>query len=337
PDFLLSSLVNIQPDDEVLIIIVERRVGTEWQAIFMGVFNEVAYGPLVPFRYLDAYRAPHAFLTGLLLHRECPDTALEAFFEQVVRANRGRWSAVRLVCYPRTRAVSDASDRSLRERKVHWHEYCPEQRASIAPSSVPADYLEKQLSRRSLRNLRRKKRQLESMGEYEWRFVPSAEVGERTIAEFLRLEDLGWKGHEGSSLIATPGHQRFFEEMITKLAARGQVFFTEILLDGEVIASTSNLMSGRSGFAFKLGWDPAYARQSIGILNELELIEHMPTYLADIDHMDSGAMPGSFMEDLWSGRDTLSGGYYATDAKSTFYIQAYKMAATIKRCLKGQW
>ena len=38
----------------------------------------------------------------------------------------------------------------------------------------------------------------------------------------------------------------------------------------KTIASTSNMVSGRAGFAFKVGWDGRFRKYGVGILNAIQ-------------------------------------------------------------------
>jgi CelD/BcsL family acetyltransferase involved in cellulose biosynthesis len=100
--------------------------------------------------------------------------------------------------------------------------------------------------------------------------------------------------------------------MIAGFRAAGGVFFTELLLDGQVIASTCNLISGNSAFAFKLGWDPAYAKYAPGLLNELFLLQNVQAKFSHLDFFDSGAVEGSFIDALWCDKRVLVSGVFAT-------------------------
>lgn len=54
----------------------------------------------------------------------------------------------------------------------------------------------------------------------------------------------------------------------------GRAFFTEIVLNDKIISSTTNLISGKAGFAFKVGWDIEFAKYGPGIVNEIKTLEH---------------------------------------------------------------
>jgi CelD/BcsL family acetyltransferase involved in cellulose biosynthesis len=144
-----------------------------------------------------------------------------------------------------------------------------------------------------------------------WRALRGREITSACIERFIDLEHLGWKGQEGTSLRSRPEDEQFFREMIGEFAAHDRAVFTELSVGDTVVASTSNLISGKRGFAFKLGWHPNYHRMAPGLLNEVEFIRNAPAVFRDIDFIDSGAAEGSFLEELWSERRAVVSGAYA--------------------------
>lgn len=167
------------------------------------------------------------------------------------------------------------------------------------------------------------------MGRLEWRYVSAGEIDGQTLEDLLRLEDAGWKGDFGTSLQSET--RAFFLDFIGRFRCRGQAFFTEMRLDGKVIASTCNISSGITGFAFKLGWDPAYCRQSVGFLNEYLLVREAPAHLSHLRHMGSGAEPGSFLEQLWTDSRVLLTDAYCLNHLAYLYLWVYRSWLAFKR------
>jgi hypothetical protein len=91
-----------------------------------------------------------------------------------------------------------------------------------------------------------------------------------------------------------------------------RLFITELSLDGLAIASSVNLISGGAGFAFKIGWHADFAKMSPGVLNEVEFIRHAPEIVGGLKYIDSGAVEGSFIDNLWVGRRVLTSGIFGT-------------------------
>jgi CelD/BcsL family acetyltransferase involved in cellulose biosynthesis len=160
-------------------------------------------------------------------------------------------------------------------------------------------------------------------------------VTPEVIETFLRLENKGWKGEEQSSLLSQPKHAEFFRDMAQRFAADGRAFFCELLLDGRVIASSSNFVSGRVGFAFKIGWDGDFAAVGPGILNELELMRWLGEGGLDIDYMDAGAMEGAYIQRLWKTVTDVKSGVLVGGNVGTAILPALNFARGVKRAVLG--
>ena len=108
-------------------------------------------------------------------------------------------------------------------------------------------------------------------------------------------------------------------------------------LDGDVIASTSNLISGGTGFAFKIGYNPGYAKMSPGVLNEVEFIQHAPTLCGSLSYIDSGALEGSYIDQLWAGRRVLASGMFGTTSLGRTVLRSIEQMRRIKWWGRSRW
>jgi hypothetical protein len=151
--------------------------------------------------------------------------------------------------------------------------------------------------------------------------------------DFIRLEHSGWKGDEGTSLYSNPNHRRFFYEMMAGFNETGRAFFTELSLNGKNISSTSNLISGKAGFAFKVGWDIEYAKYGPGILNEIKTLEHGQESLSDIEYIDSSAAQNSYINRFWPGRRDICEGMFSLTPVGHTVLAGIKMARKMKNSL----
>jgi len=183
--------------------------------------------------------------------------------------------------------------------------------------------------------VRRCRRQLQDVGSLDWRVVDGADLA-AAAETFLHLEHLGWKGKAGTSLRSHPADETFFLACIAGFAAQGQVWFTELRLDGQAIASTCNFRSGGAGFAFKLGWDPAWRRYGPGFLNAAALVEAAPTCCAGMAYLDSGAQAGCYIEELWPDRRELVDLYVPLSALGNLVLCGMGLLRRLKRRLTRQ-
>jgi len=257
----------------------------------------------VPLPHLAGYASRHSFLGGLLVDRTCARAALDAFLVYALGQAR-HWHAIVLKDTVLDGPQAGLLHQCARARALHPFILARCERAVLRPQAAGEAYLASRIASR-MKALRRSRRRLEDEGPVSWSIHRRPEGLAAVIERHLLLEHAGWKGDGGSSLLSTPQGAQFFREVFAAFGRDGQALFTELAAQEQVVASTSNLVSGGAGFAFKVGWDPAHAKVSPGQLNEVELIRHAPQVCADLACIDSGASPGSFIESLWLERRAL--------------------------------
>jgi CelD/BcsL family acetyltransferase involved in cellulose biosynthesis len=121
--------------------------------------------------------------------------------------------------------------------------------------------------------------------------------------------------------------------MVRGFAGAGRALFFELRVGDRVISSTSNFLSGRAAFAFKIGWHRDFAKMSPGILNEAESIRHAPSLLGKLEFFDSGAGLNSYIDELWVDRRPLSKSLFVTSRAGHVMLGAVALAKRLKRGL----
>jgi len=282
----------------------------------------------IPLPHLQAVRSPYTCLSGLLLDRDCPHQALATLLDSMQTHAPKVQGMVLGPVY-----LDGAVARLIQaqgERGVHiHHDPQTDQRAVLQRCELGDAHLTAALGKRKA-DLDRRMRPLGERGVVGWRCYRDGGIPERVVESFLRLEHAGWKGREGSSLRSNPAREQFFRAMVAGFGAEGRAFFTELTLDGEPIASTSNFISQRAGFAFKVGWHPDYAKHSPGVLNEIEMIRRAPEVLPDIDEFDSGAASDSYINGLWRSRRPLAQIVVVTRLRGRVAMQTMQSLRSIK-------
>lgn len=330
PHFIQPALKYLDPRKRVVLVGIFRNEGGCDRLIGVGPFVIRPPTARFPLPHLEAYRSPHTFLTGMLLDRDHHWLALAAL-GAYLSSGGVPWCGIEF----EERFADSALDEIHKDEsitfRISWNEYYRHRRA-ILVSATAAESVSAVLAGGTLgKELRRKRRRLEERGEVGWRFRTGAEVTSECIDTFLHLEDQGWKGQTGKSMLSREGHADFFRDMSQRFAGAGRAFFTELTLDGRVIASTSNFISGRIAFAFKIGWDIEFAAVSPGLLNELELMKYADKYLPTVDFVDSGAAEGSFIDRLWRDRRDVATGILTGGYAGAAILPALSMARRLKR------
>jgi CelD/BcsL family acetyltransferase involved in cellulose biosynthesis len=139
------------------------------------------------------------------------------------------------------------------------------------------------------RNLRRRTRHLEEAGTLalgSWnepagqssRHAPRAVIPRHTecadyvagqaLASALQtafeIEDRGWKGRKGTSILRTPGLAHYFARQAELLAARGQLALHFLTVNGEPIAFEYGYLGKGTYLAHKIGYLPEHQKAAPG-------------------------------------------------------------------------
>jgi CelD/BcsL family acetyltransferase involved in cellulose biosynthesis len=320
PFFVLPALRHLDPDLRPLLLAV-RSGGA---LVGLGVFRERSASRRFPLRHLSAYRSRHSFLSGFLADRGCAGMVVGSLLDWVAAQ---RWHGLAFSQLPEG-PLQQLLVREAARRSGTWLEYDRKPRATLCAAQAGEEAVARISSQRRKKH-RKAWQRLEESGAAEWRLRIEQQDG--CAERFLELEHLSWKGAAGTSLLSTEASAAFFREMAEGFSRNGRIFYTEIALDGTAISSTTNLVSGHGGFAFKTGSDPRYASMSVGVLNEVELLRRAPSALPHVQHMDSGAEPGSYLDDLWPGRRLMSDGLLTTTPLASVAGRLSFAALALKR------
>ncbi|MCK6423483.1 MAG: GNAT family N-acetyltransferase [Burkholderiaceae bacterium] len=332
PHFVLPALRHLDPGVGAELVFAEAPAATA-AGTLLGVFclAQRRGNALLPLPHVELYHSMHSFCGAPLL---APGTAAVAW-EALLRSLRGALSG-RFALVIRSIEQDGPAHQALREAcgrtGCSLHDSEPRQRAMLYPPDTGVEALKRNL-RKQHAEVERCRRRVGETGTLSWHIHRGA-IEPRVIEDFLRLEHAGWKGEAGSSLRANPHEEAFFTDMVRSFAAQGRALFTELRLDDRTIASTSNMVSGATGFAFKVGWDPEYRKFGIGILNEAELVRQAPQVCADLRAFDSGAEPASFIEKLWPGRRPLVTSVVAFGPLARAGLQAMRLARAARGRLR---
>ena len=331
PRFVLPALKWLPANGPVWAVSVHDSAARGAELRGLGLFQPRAPRPLFPLPHAQVYTSPHSFLGGVLLDAQTAHPALQTMLEALSRRTHG----LRMGHAPRAGATAQVVHDVVAERGASWHEEEWLDRACILRSEDWAGRWRQHVPASRLQGYERQWRKLAESGEVSWHYLRGDEVQDRTIERFMELEHAGWKGEQGTSLRSDPRHAGFFHEMTRGFRDEGDLFFTELRLNGEVIASTCNLVSGCDGFAFKVCFDPLYAKRSPGILNELGFLKGLESPVDHFRFIDSGSAPGSFIEQLWPDRVQLHSGSIALGALTRAAAQTAKALSLLRRRLIG--
>jgi CelD/BcsL family acetyltransferase involved in cellulose biosynthesis len=178
-------------------------------------------------------------------------------------------------------------------------------RAMFRPTADADTYLCAALSAKHRKMIRRQERQLSEIGRLEYDALTPDDDVEVWIEEFLRLEASGWKGRENSAIASDESDQNYFRSIAKEAFRQGRLSMLALRLDGRPIAFKCDFHAGRGLFTFRIAFDENYARNSPGMLLEIENLRRLHAR-SQIEWVDSCNDSFSFMfSRLWTERRTI--------------------------------
>jgi hypothetical protein len=250
----------------------------------------------VPISVLRLWKHRYCPLCTPLIRAEHADECLKAFFKWLADPNHPSQANCAVV---ELRYITGDGpfhallvDYFYRSMQLTYTEDC-HVRALFRPAENAEAYLNRAFSGRRRKDMRSQARRLAEQGKIEFTELLEESDVEQWVTDFLRLEASGWKGNEGSAIASKKEDHEFFMVLAREGFRRGQLRMLSLKLNGQPIALTFDLTTGRAVFALKIAYDEEYARFSPGVLLEMDNVQrlHNPHY----DWSDSCAVPLHFM------------------------------------------
>lgn len=335
PHFVLPAIEHLTPRAGIAVLAFETTTELGADLVGIGVFEESAGTRLAPLPHMRAYLAnSNTFLTGLLVDPHRSQDVLQALFDYAQQQG-GAWKCLEFQQRTKNTELDEQFEIAAKRAGFHWQGW-EFQRPLFFPHQLTEESLQQSLSKNRRKKLRRNHRGLQSQGRLTFEVIRSRANMMSHADEFLRLEDSGWKGEEGSSLKSSAGSTAFFHEVVSGFAHENRMIFTELRLDDRVIGSTANFVAGQAGFAFKSGWDPDYRAFSPGIQQEFRLACSDADSLSDLDYFDSGTDMNSWMESVWPATRTVTSGFFTSSSFSRLVVSQMLRLRDLKRTVSDR-
>lgn len=176
-----------------------------------------------------------------------------------------------------------------------------EERAMLATDMPGQAYYEAVVRKKKRKEIARLRNRLAELGTVETVQGAGDAGPDAWLAEFLALEQAGWKGRNGSALADHPETRALFLAATHQAHAAGKLHLIAMRLDGKPLAMLVNFLSPPGGFSFKTAFDEDFARYSPGVLLQIDNLDILRDH--DLAWMDSCAAEGHPMIDsLWAER-----------------------------------
>lgn len=180
----------------------------------------------------------------------------------------------------------------------------------------------------------RKKLEREGVLEIERLRAPSDDELYETLEACFVVEDLGWKGKEGTSIRKTPSLRNYLHQDARMVRDLGLLDLWLLKLDGKIIAFEYCHFSKGICFSHKISFDPAFDRFSPGrVLRCMQL---------ELYHQDPEAVCLNTLGVLcsakskWTTRSYRSSRLFvaASNPCSNLLFRAFKLTRRMARCFR---
>jgi CelD/BcsL family acetyltransferase involved in cellulose biosynthesis len=281
---------------------------------------------------LTGWTHPYAPFGAPLTDRDEAEAAIVAFLDHVEVETR----LPGLILLPLVTAdgpFADVLARVLARHGGRAERFGEHARALLAPEAERLGYLDRAVSPKRLKELRRQRRRLLDKGQLKTVTAREPDELPRALADHLALEAQGWKGRAGSAAGQHAVVRAFMEAALTALAAQGGVRIDRLMQNNHPLASTITLCSGQCAWFWKIAYDEEFARYSPGVQISLDLTEAL---LAEPDALraDSCATADHPMIDhLWRERLALTDLLIAPSAAALAQLRIARPLEALRRTL----
>jgi CelD/BcsL family acetyltransferase involved in cellulose biosynthesis len=122
------------------------------------------------------------------------------------------------------------------------------------------------------KDLKRRWRRFAEHGEVE--IAHELGLSQGSLDEMFRIEELQWKGREGTAMGSRPETKMFYEEIARWASENGWLRLWWMRADGSACAFALDVVVGQTYYGLKVGYDPNYARFSPGMLLQDDTIRY---------------------------------------------------------------
>lgn len=124
------------------------------------------------------------------------------------------------------------------------------------------------------KGLQKKMRKAEEQGSLRLDCVTQVDALQPAFEQFLQVEDSGWKGQRGTSIVKQPAKLAYYQSLLQSYGELGQCQINLLYLDNTVIAAQFGVQVNGRLYLLKIGFREDFAAISPGYLILGKLIEY---------------------------------------------------------------
>jgi len=302
PWMLSSAWENFGSKNNIVVVLISTDSN---QAIGLFPLECKTDFHRLPIKHHTLWKYLHCFLCTPILRSGSESAATYEFFNWYRSwSERGTFLALRQLSgtgrfYQELQSTTKDLRLTLLETDSH-------ERALLRSGQPGTAFLDQAVSAKKRKEYRRQQNRLSEQGQLKFENMSGSDSINEWLAQFLSLEQKGWKGLQGSALAENEANARFFKQIVVDAFNQGRLIMSRLTLNGQPIAMKCSFRALRGSFAFKIAYDETYAKYSPGVLMELENTRYVLDH-TDLEWMDSCADPNHPMIDhIWRERQKIT-------------------------------
>ena len=126
--------------------------------------------------------------------------------------------------------------------------------------------------RKTLRNVLNR---IERLGSIEVKCYSGQKVSKKVIEKLFSVSDSSWKVADGIAITSQRRRMRFFEDLLSAVAQKGDVQIWMLEINGMAIASEIQVIDGPTVYALRSDYDERYAESSPGVYLQVEILKQL--------------------------------------------------------------
>jgi len=311
PGFALAAAEHFGGSDLGVLTV---HAGQRLVGLLPGRVEGIGAGRPVP--VFVAWTHPFAPLSAPLLDREAAADAVSALMA-AMRALPGAPKAALFPLLPEAGVAARliglevaAKGRAVARFNIH-------SRAALMREDEDALSM---VSTRKRKELGRQRRRLLEAGHLAHEVSSEVRAVRAAVADFIVVEERGWKGRTGGAAAQEPAAEQFMTEAVAALAAERKARVDRLILDDRTIAAAITLFSGDYAWFWKIAYDENFARYSPGVQMALDLTDALEDDrgLALVDSCAVADHP--MIDHLWAGRIAMADWLVPLDGAVSFAL-----------------
>lgn len=266
----------------------------------------------LPIFYLRPARHTHQFLATPLVRKEHEEQFVVGFCDWLENSE-SKYGFFLFKQMSGGTPLTQAIEYLCKKQKRQFFEVSRFERASInsvklctdLKKNKSTDLQNNHISSARSKSLRRKKNALAKLGEVQTEIFNDTLDFDQWVEDFLRLENMGWKQQQGTSIKSDPVEAEFYRVLMKSALQKGALKFFRLVVGGKAIAYTLDITSGSNAYCLKCAYDPEYRKYSPGVQMEYETLVHYQQnrIIKSVDSCTSSS--NVMLNALWPDRKSI--------------------------------